>query len=220
MAGSIAGASFLAVFGPVFLRLVQDWIHDENDSLGFIILPFAIYFAWERRQRLRELHSQPSALGLGLVCCGLALLVAGPLGAELFLTRVAAPVVTTNTLPPATQQFQMLAGRQPKSVAINTVVGVLLQMQNRTKEAQTKFEQVVQLDPRAAVAANNLAWIYTEQGARADPKNASYLYHLGAAYAGSGETDKARSALDRAIASGLSAGEATAARQWAMGLKG
>lgn len=98
MAGGIAGASFLLLFGPVFWRLVQDWIHDDNYSHGFIILPFAIYFVWERRDRLRGLPPRPSAAGLGVVLCGLALLVVGQLGAELFLTRIAALVAIAGAL--------------------------------------------------------------------------------------------------------------------------
>lgn len=98
MAGGIAGASFLLLFGPVFWRLVQDWIHDDNYSHGFIILPFAIYFVWERRDRLRGFPPRPSAAGLGVVLCGLALLVVGQLGAELFLTRIAALVAIAGAL--------------------------------------------------------------------------------------------------------------------------
>jgi exosortase len=88
-AGSIAGASALLLFGPAFWRLIQDWIHDENYSHGFVILPFALYFIWERRRRLRELRPAPSLSGLGIVLAGLALFVVGQLGAELFLTRIA-----------------------------------------------------------------------------------------------------------------------------------
>lgn len=98
VAGSIAGASFLALFGPVFWRLVQDWLHDENYSHGFVILPFALYFIWERRRRLRELPPVPSVAGLAIVVAGLALLVVGRLGAELFLTRIALLVVIAGTL--------------------------------------------------------------------------------------------------------------------------
>jgi len=44
------------------------------------------------------------------------------------------------------------------------VIGVILQMQNRQAEAQTRYEMVLAIDPRAAVAANNLAWMYAEGG--------------------------------------------------------
>lgn len=44
------------------------------------------------------------------------------------------------------------------------MVGMILQTQGKTAEAQARYERVVQIDPQAAVAANNLAWLYAEQG--------------------------------------------------------
>ncbi len=41
-------------------------------------------------------------------------------------------------------------------------------MQNKQSEAQARYEKVVLMDPRAAVAANNLAWIYAESGNNLD----------------------------------------------------
>ena len=41
-------------------------------------------------------------------------------------------------------------------------------LQNRTADAQQTFERVMQLDPKAGVAANNLAWIYLENGGSLD----------------------------------------------------
>ena len=107
-------------------------------------------------------------------------------------------------------------------------------MQNRTDDARRAFEQVLALDPKASVAANNLAWIYAENGGNLDvamqlaqtaqaalpdsgetsdtlgwiylkkeiyglsittlrravelePKNPKFHYHLGLAYARSGD---------------------------------
>src|SRR5581483_784930 len=110
-----------------------------------------------------------------------------------------------------------------------------------------QFERALQIDPEAAVAANNLAWIYAETGenldvalqlarvaqkrlpgvpevadtlgyiyykknlaplaisaftlsAERDPGNATYQYHLGLAYAGAGDTKRAKELLTRALA--------------------
>jgi len=76
------------LYGPVLAGLIRDWSHDDNYSHGFLIVPIAAYFAWERRDRLKAAVPRPSSLGLLVVLGSLAMLVAGLLGAELFLTRV------------------------------------------------------------------------------------------------------------------------------------
>lgn len=82
------GAAALIVYGPVLSSLVRQWASDENYSHGFIVIPFAGYFAWRERRRLAALPVRPSAAGLLLAVGSLALFAAGKLGAELFLTRV------------------------------------------------------------------------------------------------------------------------------------
>jgi Flp pilus assembly protein TadD len=42
------------------------------------------------------------------------------------------------------------------------MVGMILQAQGKGAEAQKRYEQIVGLDSRAAVASNNLAWMYAE----------------------------------------------------------
>lgn len=49
-----------------------------------------------------------------------------------------------------------------------TFIGMIDQSQNRTAQARQAFERVLTMDPRAAVAANNLAWIYAENGGSLD----------------------------------------------------
>jgi len=81
-------AAVVAVYWPVLRRLVDAWTNDGNYSHGFLILPLAAYFAWERRDKLAAVTPKPSYLGLLLFAGSLFLLVAGTLGAELFTTRV------------------------------------------------------------------------------------------------------------------------------------
>jgi tetratricopeptide (TPR) repeat protein len=58
-----------------------------------------------------------------------------------------------------------LARREPKiAPQVETMAGVILQTQNRPDEAIQKYEQVLALDKRSVVAANNLAWMYAERG--------------------------------------------------------
>lgn len=82
-------ASFALVFGPILVRLAADWKNDDNYSHGFLIIPLALYLVWERRRRLAATPNRPAFSGLLLIVGSLAVLVAGRLGAEMFLTRVA-----------------------------------------------------------------------------------------------------------------------------------
>jgi tetratricopeptide (TPR) repeat protein len=71
-------------------------------------------------------------------------------------------------LDTARAQFAKMAGAQENPVGALTLVGMIDLMQQRFSDAQRTFERVLQLDPRAAVAANNLAWIYAEHGGSLD----------------------------------------------------
>ena len=82
-------AAIALVFWPVFVRLVDAWIVDGNYSHGFLIVPIAAYFVWERRHRLAAAPLRPSWFGLVVLAFGIAVLLAGLWGSELFLSRVA-----------------------------------------------------------------------------------------------------------------------------------
>lgn len=60
----------------------------------------------------------------------------------------------------AKQQFQELSRRDPKSVRAATMVGMILQVQGHAAEAEKEYERALSIDPRAALAANNLANLY------------------------------------------------------------
>ena len=45
---------------------------------------------------------------------------------------------------------------------------MLLEQQNKIPEARARYERVIQTYPRAPIAANNLAWIYAENGGNLD----------------------------------------------------
>ena len=76
------------VYWQVARKLVYDWANDDNYSHGFLIVPVALYFVWERRARLRATPIEPTWFGLVMFGGGIGLLLAGLLGAELFLSRV------------------------------------------------------------------------------------------------------------------------------------
>jgi len=80
--------SFAFLYRDVIAKLVHDWSIDENYSHGFLVVPIALYFVWERRQKLFAAASQPSMFGLVIALGSIALLLAGVLGAEVFTTEV------------------------------------------------------------------------------------------------------------------------------------
>jgi exosortase len=81
-------ASFALLYRNVIVKLVRDWATDDNYSHGFLIIPIALFLAWERRDKVLALPLKPSYLGLVGVLGSVAVLAAGTLGVELFLTRV------------------------------------------------------------------------------------------------------------------------------------
>ena len=146
----------------------------------------------------------------------------------------------------ARREFERRAARETRPIGSLTMVALIYEMQNRTDDARKAFEQVLALDPKASVAANNLAWIYAENGGNLDvamqlaqtaqaalpdsgetsdtlgwvylkkeiyglsittlrravelePKNPKFHYHLGLAYARSGDAQRAKSTLQTAL---------------------
>jgi len=67
-------------------------------------------------------------------------------------------------LDEARQQFDRLAEHQSKPVAALTASGMLFEAQGKIPEARARYERAVGADPKASVAANNLAWIMAENG--------------------------------------------------------
>jgi putative PEP-CTERM system TPR-repeat lipoprotein len=76
--------------------------------------------------------------------------------------------VSQRKLPQAREEFAALAARQSKPVAAETMIGMILQVEGKPAEAQKQYEKVIALEPRAPVAANNLAWLYAEAGTNLD----------------------------------------------------
>jgi exosortase len=89
-----AAAVFLLLAGVLWLyrdvlqSLVRQWASDDNYSHGFLIVPVALYCAWEQRDRLQRAERRPSLLGVLLVLASLAVFALGVLGADLFLARI------------------------------------------------------------------------------------------------------------------------------------
>jgi exosortase D (VPLPA-CTERM-specific) len=94
----LVGIGLAIAYSGVLLKLVGDWATNENYSHGFLVAPVAVYLAWERRATLNRLAQRPSPAGVIVILLGVGLLVAGVLGAELFLTRVSFVVVLSGSI--------------------------------------------------------------------------------------------------------------------------
>jgi putative PEP-CTERM system TPR-repeat lipoprotein len=115
-------------------------------------------------------------------------------------------------LDAARTEFEKLAEQQSNPVGALTMVGLIFQAQGNTARARALYERVVAIDPRAAVASNNLAWLYVESGDRLDdalrlarnaaevlPDAPEVLDTLGWTYYRAGLVDAAIAPLVRAV---------------------
>ena len=68
----------------------------------------------------------------------------------------------------ARAEFEAMAKRDPRAAGPRTMVGILLQAQGKRDEARRSYEATVADVPSAPVAANNLAYIYAEDGTNLD----------------------------------------------------
>jgi tetratricopeptide (TPR) repeat protein len=64
----------------------------------------------------------------------------------------------------ALSEYEALAARSPAPAGALTVVAMIHEARGDRDRAKQQYQRVVDLDPNAGVAANNLAWIYAEEG--------------------------------------------------------
>jgi tetratricopeptide (TPR) repeat protein len=77
--------------------------------------------------------------------------------------------VQQNRIDEARTEFEAIARRDPSSaVQARTMIGLLFVQQGKHGEAQKAFEAAVSGTDNAPVAANNLAFMYAEQGTNLD----------------------------------------------------
>jgi exosortase len=95
---AVLAAAIGMLYAPVLSSLVRQWASDDNYSHGFLVLPLALYFAWERRAALARADSRANLAGAFLILASLLVWTAGLLGAELFLTRVSLIGVIAGTI--------------------------------------------------------------------------------------------------------------------------
>ncbi|HEU0008917.1 MAG TPA: tetratricopeptide repeat protein, partial [Verrucomicrobiae bacterium] len=72
--------------------------------------------------------------------------------------------IDAQRLDDARTQLEAIVARQPKEIWAHTMIAVTLELQNRKDEARERYQKILSMDSRAAIAANNLAMIYVDQG--------------------------------------------------------
>jgi exosortase len=78
----------ILVYAPVLGYMVHQWSWDGDYSHGFLIVPLAAWFAWERGPKLRRVEFSGSWLGLIPLAMGTLTLLIGRLGIELMNMRI------------------------------------------------------------------------------------------------------------------------------------
>lgn len=71
-------------------------------------------------------------------------------------------------LDQALTQFDRMASQEGTAIGARTLAATILELQNKPDEAKTRYERILELDPHAPVAANNLASLYSEHGGNLD----------------------------------------------------
>ena len=93
VSGAAVAVLLARLYAETGRQLIGQWSHDPDYAHGFLVLPLACYFVWERRAVLAQLSVTPSPWGAALLGIGLVQLMLGVVGAELFLQRTSLIVV-------------------------------------------------------------------------------------------------------------------------------
>jgi exosortase len=85
--GILVGLGIL-VYAPILGNMASQWSKDHDYSHGFLIVPLALWFAWERLPKLRRVEFSGSWLGLIPLAMGTLTLLIGRLGIEVTNMRI------------------------------------------------------------------------------------------------------------------------------------
>jgi exosortase len=85
--GLVIAGLVAALYGPVLTQMVVQWWQDPDYGHGFVVPFFVGYVLYKRRHKLHQLLLVPNNLGFPVMVGAIVLLLAGTLGAELFISR-------------------------------------------------------------------------------------------------------------------------------------
>ena len=76
--------------------------------------------------------------------------------------------ISQTRLDEALKECEELSKRQPPSVQLHTLAGILLEAQHKAPEAREHYEAALTIDPKTVVASYKLAWMYAETSENLD----------------------------------------------------
>lgn len=86
--GYLLIAVVVALYAPILVKLVAQWLNDADYSHGILVPFVSLYLIWRKRADLAKIPPRPATVGGLLVVLGsLGVLFLGSLGAELSLAR-------------------------------------------------------------------------------------------------------------------------------------
>jgi len=68
----------------------------------------------------------------------------------------------------AMKEYEAALAKNPKLVGAHMVLGMVYERKKEYAQAKAKYEEALKLDPKFGPAANNLAWLLSEEGANLD----------------------------------------------------
>jgi exosortase len=77
----------IAAYAEILYYMVIHWKNADDYSHGFVVVPLALYFAWERKHLLAEAPIRGSWWGVAPLAIGLCSMTLGRLGVELTTMR-------------------------------------------------------------------------------------------------------------------------------------
>jgi tetratricopeptide (TPR) repeat protein len=156
----------------------------EPRSLDAVAGVAAVSVAQKRPDQARALVDQylqkaPNDSGLMLLAARTYIADRDTAGAEALLERVVRSepenvsastmlgqvYLTQKKFDAARERFEDVARRQPQDVGTELMIASILQGQGKYDAAIKRYEGILQRQPNLAPAANNLAWLYAEEGA-------------------------------------------------------
>ena len=84
---ALLGLLLAVLYYHITTKLIIDWVSIPDYSHGPLVPFFSLYLLWDKRSVLRSIPLEPSWKGLYLILPGLAVLILGVYGADLFLSR-------------------------------------------------------------------------------------------------------------------------------------